>query len=294
MGPSSGREACARAAARATPVDRCSAPRRRRQGAGPLDQRENPPNAALATRRKGRGRRRLLRRRSRAARRHGRCQGGIACRTPGPWLQVARRVLQQTRDGLAIDVPTVQRDDKRGKAFVVRADAGDLPGARRLLLDPAARRDARQARRFAHSVCRLRRCPTKTTRRASLTVGRQRGGRPAVEARPLRRPAVDPVARTRAPWRGGAEGALWNRRRRLVVYCAYLSFSVVGWRGRRYDTLRCCTGCLASARKALARKQQTQATPAAHSRSHHCHFCSAALSNALLHRCDNCLAPSHP
>ena len=31
--------------------------------------------------------------------------------------------------GFAIDVPTVQRDDKRGKAFVVRADAGDLPVA---------------------------------------------------------------------------------------------------------------------------------------------------------------------
>ena len=48
----------------------------------------------------------------------------------GADLVCAKRVpLLDALTGFAIDVPTVQRDDKRGKAFVVRADAGDLPVA---------------------------------------------------------------------------------------------------------------------------------------------------------------------
>lgn len=48
----------------------------------------------------------------------------------GADLLCAKRVpLLDALTGFAIEVPTLRRDDKRGKAFVVRADAADLPVA---------------------------------------------------------------------------------------------------------------------------------------------------------------------
>ena len=147
--------------------------------------------------------------------------------------------------GFAIDVPTVQRDDKRGKAFVVGRRRRPARGARRRL-DPEGEgmRDASGRRgdlliRFVVEFPKT--LPDEDDRRgASLLLGGSRRTLPpSKRASSAACSAADPVARTRARGaaapkaRGGSLSAAAARASVFVVYVVFLSILVCRLSGRQ-------------------------------------------------------------